>query len=514
MKRFSTLLIVCLGTLGNAAWADEESFNQAVSTYLRGFQDCVEANTLRTKDVAAAKAKYAAYVKLKDEAAKIDPSILQTEKRDMAKNLDYCAKTQENIAKAEASPIIEQGMAHCDNAQKALEGKDIAAARNEFKVYAEARDKAFGITDKVTDTFAIGSKVKACARVEEKIAAAEAEQKAFQDSLKDAVTLLESYAQKCSDVKAQAEKPSISVEELGSLKESYQKTQEIKKGFGAIKNSLQAVEKQPNDPLSQEIKASQAKGLECEKSVTAIISRLEGEKKKLESSIDQTTAQFQRSLENCRSARTLLDQSGTNEAQYNRARNLFADAQKQRADAEGNTSTFETTKKYPSWDATQKMKSVVTLLSTCEQGVQSAIARKDQEIAKAKVEMAEKEKQKAMAAEVAKKKAEEEAALAAKKKAEEEAAIAAKKAEADSQRARLAAEAEQRAKEEAAKAQAKKAEAEAQAAAEKEQKPRSAAKAVRSSWTDLVPDDETAAPSSDAAAGNKDDKSWTNMVPK
>src|SRR3990167_7014685 len=196
-KTTQTLLLASLLLLPGIAMAD--SFEDAVNEYLRGFKECTEANTLRTNQ------------------------------RDMDKNLRYCERVELDIKRAEATPILEKGFTYCDTAKTALDSGDVATAQTNLDEYKRYRDDAFIITETIMEVFAMASKVRACSRVEEKLAEASLKESAVAAAMTKAATDYQSFLTECTGAKTAITSPKFSLNSLDGVNQQLNNAMKFKK---------------------------------------------------------------------------------------------------------------------------------------------------------------------------------------------------------------------------------------------------------------------------------------------
>ena len=178
--------------------ARADTFDEAVNHYLKGFDACQEANgLLRANRITAAKKKLTTYKKYLNEAQKMDPSIVKTNKRDMEGNIKFCSRVETNIEVEQATPFVDKAIAQCDLAQKALKEKRPEAALEHLLAFKAHKDEAWNITDKLSDIFSIRNQIKRCQRLEKKILSAGKKQEAVNLSIETVKEESASYAQTC-----------------------------------------------------------------------------------------------------------------------------------------------------------------------------------------------------------------------------------------------------------------------------------------------------------------------------
>lgn len=415
-KHGATILAILVCSISTTqVYADAESFDQAVAVYLKGFEECVNAHTLRSTDIAAAKKKYQLYLKYKEEATLIDGSILTSEARSMQQNLQYCEKAYENILRAEATPIMEKAFTHCEASEKALEQGDVEQAQHHHNLYEQLKTEALVSTESIMEVYAIASKVRQCSRYSKKLS-----------SQIDRITNLTHQIQASVDNATQAETQCQQLNTLtqsadfnfGNLDDANQMLKETRK-FQKIAESgeeaLAAMQELPEHELTVKFNELKVKNNECIAANSSAISSLESKQASLLKEINNTNRQLNKSAATCASVQKQL--SATN-FDFNKLSGLET-SHKDAIELRKNAVTmkgYTLSKQYPNWKESKKVQSYINTGVDCEQKVTDLLATKQKEYVAYKQKM---EKQKAEQARLAKLKAEQAAKAKAEKEAEE-----------------------------------------------------------------------------------------------
>lgn len=427
----STLILPCV--------ASADTFDDAVNEYLKGFKECTEANTLRAKDLASAKKKFDIYLKTLDQAVAIDSTILSSTQRDMDKNLRYCERVEVDIKRAEATPILEKGFTYCDTAKDAIDAGDVATAQTNLDEYKRYRDDAFIITDSIMEVFALASKVRACSRVEEKLAEASRKESAVAEAMTRASNDYQSFLKECNSVKGAITSPKFSLNNLDSINQQLTNALKFKKAARENGDAFATMSAQPERDDSKQLKQLVDNAAACEGEVSGHIRTATKNKRTLEKDIQDGAAQLQKSLAACESTQKMSErfnddaEAARAEAEYNNSANL-------KRKVTGNSQLISAVQTYNSWKASQDFSRLMNQTEACQ--TKAAASIKTQKAALANKAQRAKED----AARLAKQ--EEERQRAAEEKARQEAEAAAREAERKAQEAA----ARKKAQEEAAKA--------------------------------------------------------------
>lgn len=306
MNKIATLVIAATAWLLTVpASASEDSFNQAVNLYLKGYADCREANTLRSEDLTAARTYFDRYLATLDQAAAIDPEILKTNARDMNANLKYCERVQVNLKMAEAAPVLEQGFEHCEKAKSAFDSKDFTIAQQEMVEYGVKRDQAFAITESIMEVFNLASQVRSCARFQEKLVSAKQATQAETAALLDAQQLLQAFNEKCNYALSYTRQTNFTVDTLSDANEKLSDALHYKKQAHANTLAFKAAEQQPDREESKAIKKLDEVGTRCETEVSSQIRNMTKQRRVTEKTLEDAIANLQQAAELCKSARKL-----------------------------------------------------------------------------------------------------------------------------------------------------------------------------------------------------------------
>ncbi|HAU15060.1 MAG: hypothetical protein KAH34_06785 [Ketobacter sp.] len=436
-KHFSPILITCMFLAPGIAVADK--FDDAVNEYIKGYKECTEANTLRTSDLPAAKRKFDVYLKHLDRAKSIDSTILSTTQRDMDSNLRYCERVEVNIKRAEATPILEKGFTYCDTAKESLKNGDVPSAKSNMDEYKRYRDDAMIITDSIMEVFALASKVRACSRVEEKLAEAMKEENALVEKMNAAIQGYQTVLSECEKAKTTISSPKFSLDKLDDVNAMMNEAAKAKKTARQNTEAFTILKEQPTRPQSQELQKLVDSSAQCEGQTSEYIRTATKNRRALEKDIEDGVATLRAAQEACESAKKLSNRFVA-EADISKAEASYNNSAALKGKVTNDAKLIATVKQYPSWSSSNQFSKLMNSTESCQKSTAASIKkekaafaqqqRQDKQNAARQAEL-EKERQR-LAEEKARKEAEEAQKIAAQKKAEEEAR---RKAEAEARRA-------------------------------------------------------------------------------
>ena len=169
-------MITCLAIFSSTSvMAESEAFKRAVKVFKQGYNECTEAQRIRSQDINQATAQFSKYLDMKDEAAKLDASILTTKLHNISREIEYCEKAQQDILRSKAFPIMETALEACKESKEQLAIANTVNATNSYKKYEELYQKAIDITASIAKVSSVQIKVGRCNKLKKKIVAAESQ---------------------------------------------------------------------------------------------------------------------------------------------------------------------------------------------------------------------------------------------------------------------------------------------------------------------------------------------------
>ena len=158
--------------LTQSALADSQADN-ADKTFRAGIDYCNNAVRLSRTNTRQARAEFDQYLAHVDQARMLDPNLLQDNDY-AAREVRFCAQVGDDIARAEALPVINKALNLCGQARGDLVSGKTQDARTHFNLYQDVRDRAIEKTETVLKVGTIAYQVRTCDDLASRIAAPEA----------------------------------------------------------------------------------------------------------------------------------------------------------------------------------------------------------------------------------------------------------------------------------------------------------------------------------------------------
>lgn len=223
------LVRMAYGLLLVSTLSSADSYDQAVNKYLEGFEYCNTAkdylNDGRLTDASKSLAKYA---QIRDQAAKIDPTILSSTRREMDSNIKYCQRVGTDVEVQTGTPILNQAIEACDESIKELKNMSPDAARGHYDRFLELRDKALAMAPSLNNVFSARSQINRCDRVEKKFVTFQKKQAESSQAVELALSNSENYASACADTSKGLKQGGLDAQSVKSAKSSLEPIQSLK----------------------------------------------------------------------------------------------------------------------------------------------------------------------------------------------------------------------------------------------------------------------------------------------
>lgn len=167
-------MITCLAIFSSTGvMAESETFKRAVKVFKQGYNECTEAQRIRSQDINQATEKFSKYLEMKDKAAELDASILTTTLHNISREIEYCEKAQQDILRSKAFPIMETALEACKKSKEQLAKSNTVDATGSYKKYEELYQKAIDVTPSIAKVSSVQIKVGRCNKLKKKIVEAE-----------------------------------------------------------------------------------------------------------------------------------------------------------------------------------------------------------------------------------------------------------------------------------------------------------------------------------------------------
>lgn len=376
-KRLTAVITTFLFLLVGHAYADQESFDRAVNEYLKGFRACSEASTLRLTNLVEANKKFDYYLTQLDLAVAIDDSILTSSERDMDRNLAYCERVQDNLKRAEATPILQHAFTYCDAAQQAYDLGQYQEARQQFEEYRRYKEDAYAITPTLDEVFVLVSQVRSCQRFEEKLADKEAQTAKQKESLDQVVNLFQQFKLECESTLAYVNRTKFGISELNTANKMLNAALGKKEQATALTDGLSYAEQNPEDEQAITLASLQESTRVCEGQVAEAIRTIVRKKRSFENSIAAQNKQLRKSLQLCQQAQELVSLNSLQDATK-----TYQASARLKKDATSNQ-VVNLVKNYPRWKVSSDYNSLLKQTKRCHETAAADIKRLEQEIAQA-----------------------------------------------------------------------------------------------------------------------------------
>lgn len=174
--KYWMLTLTCISLFPFAPLHAEEqsSSSSADAIFKEAVVFCNQASKLSRTDTAVARQQFDQYRAYLDRARAIEPTLFETNSFAEREN-KRCTLIEDNIARAEAMPLVEQSLDQCSMAQASLEASNLKAAAQAFTQFEQLRDQALAITPTVLRVGSVAVRMRVCDRLVEKISLAKAE---------------------------------------------------------------------------------------------------------------------------------------------------------------------------------------------------------------------------------------------------------------------------------------------------------------------------------------------------
>ena len=299
---------ICISTVfsSHTAYADQKTFEKAVTVYMKGFKECVAAHGTRGESVEAAKRKFQTYLAYKDQAVAIDSRILITEERSMQKSLRYCDKAYEDILRAETAPIIKAGLKACDDAKTEFEAANFESAQMKIDLFDQKHIEALSITDGILGTYAIASKVRICNRLKYKISEASEIFYVQEQESQLAIAQLIDASNQCIAAHKAATRKKVSARDIDLIQRSISKSKRQIKTAKAYDVAVQAMKDYPDRDSSRQMSTLFKKTSSCTKTVDIALKRTQEKMIDPDVSIRNATRKVRKAHDHCLAGKSLV----------------------------------------------------------------------------------------------------------------------------------------------------------------------------------------------------------------
>ncbi len=356
-------LLICTLSV-SPVHADETSLNLAIDTYLVGFRACNEANSLRSSDLAQAKANFSYYTQQINKAIAIDESILLTSSREMDTNIKYCKRVESNIQRAEATPILEQGIDFCKSSKSALSNNDLTLAANEIGQYQELKEQALIIAPDLMEVFVLASKIRTCTRVEEKLQKAVNTATQAEEEMKKAIIAYQDFKAQCENARQFTNKPNFGAYQLTKANKLLTQAHKRKKSARQNAKAFELAEKNPNSENAVALVSLIKESQQCESDVSSAIRRVTKTQRNNQKQLSNASKSLASALKECKSAQKEFKKTLTI-AELNSLKGLYNATSDVKESITSNKSLVNIGQKYKNWPQSKSLKQNLKDTTSC-----------------------------------------------------------------------------------------------------------------------------------------------------
>jgi hypothetical protein len=164
------------------ASTDSNAASAADALFREGVTFCNQASRLSRTDTSLARQQFEQYRSHLERAQVVDASVLENNAF-VQREHKRCTLIDDNIARAEAMPMVEQSLAQCADARAALDVSDLDQASASFVQFQALRDQALSVTPTVLRVGSVAVRMRVCDRLVEKISLAETARQMAQQTL-------------------------------------------------------------------------------------------------------------------------------------------------------------------------------------------------------------------------------------------------------------------------------------------------------------------------------------------
>lgn len=162
------VMMVCAGV--SQAEISDDPATVSDQIFRAGVAYCNSAVKVSRSDSRQARSDINQYQAHVGRAQSIYPALL--DQNDYARREHQrCSQIGENIARAEALPVIEKGLAMCQDARSALRQGDARETRLRYSQYEMNRDRALRMSESVLKVGSIAVQVRICDGLTDRVAA-------------------------------------------------------------------------------------------------------------------------------------------------------------------------------------------------------------------------------------------------------------------------------------------------------------------------------------------------------
>ncbi len=307
-----------------------DSFDDAVTLYLKGFEHCSNAKSALTDNqLDKALKAFAEYRSTTEQAAKIDPSIMSTSQRGMDSNLKYCNRVGTDIELAQGTPLLEQSLSHCDLAFDALKQGNAESAQQSYQQYIQGRDNALSVAPSLTSVFSLKSEIRRCDRLESKISNAGKQQAELVVLLDAAREESEAFNGTCTAGLKELQGAGLNAQAVQTAEKALSKVEQYKRNANDSYSQYLGKQAGPDKARDAQVDQQMKAGAQCVGSFSALLATQKSQLVRQTGELKQSAKQLDGANQQCSEIGGLAKQ-GPDAARYEQGKSRFEAARKTR----------------------------------------------------------------------------------------------------------------------------------------------------------------------------------------
>ena len=269
-------MITCLVILASSnTMAESPSFKKAVDLFKQGYEECTEAQRIRSQDINQATEKFSKYLELKEQAAKVDASILTTNLHNISRDIEYCENAQQDILRSKAFPIMETALEACQMSKEQLAKANTVDATNSYRKYEELYQKAINVTPSITKVSSIKIKLGRCNKLKTKISEAETQLKQIKQEFDLDHKTVSSALDTCNSANKIVEGSKPSVKNISKAKDMLNDSKDKLRAITEKRNMSTNLKNYTSLRINQQINNKILSTIKCHSLASTSISKAE-----------------------------------------------------------------------------------------------------------------------------------------------------------------------------------------------------------------------------------------------
>ncbi|AUM14670.1 hypothetical protein [Ketobacter alkanivorans] len=236
--KYWMLTLTCIGLLpASLSFAASDAATAADNVFREGVAYCNQASKLSRTDTEQARTQYSKYLSHLERAKTIDTRLLDNNSFAQREH-KRCTLIDDNIARAEAMPIVEQSLAQCEQARAALDASNLEQASESFNQFQSLRDQALAVTPTVLRVGSLAVRMRVCDRLVEKISLAQSDQQLALQKASRALTVYNKALASCDVGRGMSATSSLSTEAVKALEDVLSQVNKQLSNGDALGNGL------------------------------------------------------------------------------------------------------------------------------------------------------------------------------------------------------------------------------------------------------------------------------------